>query len=172
MFYTVNFSVSQLGFTFAGSFGTKWFHDTALALFHVGVTDPTNKTALDNLANKIATDYINWLLESFDESFAQIIAPTADALTDMIEWTYRPDQCSTRRYSSPYNGEPEELMHNDPANAACIDSTGVTVSQEPCIFFYGPPFSCVSGKPTMTRYKVCFIDGILTQKYVSTDTMT
>ncbi|SIN69100.1 hypothetical protein SAMN05444166_0148 [Singulisphaera sp. GP187] len=149
--------------------GEKLFHDSALALFNIGGTDPTNKTALDALATQIATDYAKWLTTSFDEAFPEIIAPTVDGLTDLIEWGYEIDQVSTRRLSAPWNAQPEELAHHDPANNGCVDSTGVTVTQTPCAVFYGPPAVCVSGKPNLTRYKLCLLDGRLDIKFVSTD---
>jgi len=155
-----------------GSFGTKHFHDSALALFDGGGTTPTNQSALDILANQIALDYYNWNLTHFDESFAQIIAPTVDALTDTIEWVYRPDQCHTRRYSSPYNGEPEELLHNDPANTACADSLpGTIVQKTPCFESYGPLQGGTSSAITVPVFKNCYIDGILTQTYVRTESL-
>ncbi|WP_083670012.1 hypothetical protein [Singulisphaera sp. GP187] len=167
-------TLEESGWTGAGNGvqgfdGTKVLHDAAIALFNVGGTDPTNKTALDTLAVQLAADHYNWLSVAFDEAFPEIIAPTVDGLTDLIEWGYEIDQVSTRRLSAPWNAQPEELAHHDPANNGCVDSTGVTVTQTPCAVFYGPPAVCVSGKPNLTRYKLCLLDGRLDIKFVSTD---
>lgn len=169
MFYVKEITIEDAGFENEGFEGTKTFHDTALALFPGGGTTPTNQSALDSLALQIATDYWNWLQVSFDETYPQIIAPPPDALIDTIEFHYSREETFTRIKSSPYNGQPEELQHNDPANKDCKDVGTTIVDQTPCIFFYGPPATCVSGKPNLTRYKVCLIDGLLVQQYVSTD---
>src|SRR5262245_17054132 len=91
--------------------GTVVFHEAALALYNAGDADPFNKSSLDDLALKFATEYWKWLQTSFDEVFPEIIAPTVDALTDEIEWAYEIDNCYTRRRSAPHNGQPEELLH-------------------------------------------------------------
>ncbi|AGA26034.1 hypothetical protein [Singulisphaera acidiphila] len=153
----------------AGFNGEKLFHDAALALFNVGGTVPTNQTALDNLATQIAKDYYSWKQISFDEVYPEIIAPEVDGLTDLIVISYQIDQVWTRRLSAPFNAQPEELAHQDPANSGCADSTGVTVTKTPCGEFYGPPAVCLSGKPNLTRYKLCLLDGRLDITYVSTD---
>lgn len=171
-YYTKFILLSTINSVFSGFFGTKWFHETALALFNVGVGSPTNQTALDSLALQIATDYINWLLTSFDITFSQIAEPTPNGLFDAIEWTYRPGECTTRVFTAPYNGEPEEIMHHDPANAACVDGGGIIVAKTPCFEAYGPPAACSGSNATLTRYKICLIDGRLTQTYVSTDTIS
>lgn len=172
IFYTKTFNISQIYSDVKGFPGTKWFHDTALAMFAGGGTTPTNQSTLDILAQQIAIDYVNWLLDSFDESYVGIIDPSISGITDTVEWNYTAKGCTTRRYSAAYNSQPEEMMHHDPANSGCVDAGGNIADQTPCIYVWGPPATCVAGRPTMTRYKICFIDGILTQKYVQTDTVT
>lgn len=172
MFYTSIVTIFEAGEDEAEGFeGIKWFHDTALALYNVAGGDPTNKAALDDLALQIATDYVNFLKTSFDEVFPVIAAPEPNGLTDEIIWSYRPNDCYTRQMSAPYNGQPEELMHSDPANVDCEDSEGVTVSQAPCIVFYGPPGICDDGHPQLARYKVCLIGGKLIQTFIQYDTL-
>lgn len=168
--YTKEISIASASIEgIEGHPGTKWFHDRALALFAGGGTTPTNKTVLDTLASQIAIDYYNWNKESFDESYPQIISPILDALTDTIEWEYRPNQCITRRHTAPYNGEAEEMMHNDSANAACVDSLpGTVVQKTPCFESYGP---IASGSTIIQVFKNCLEDGFLVQRYSRTENL-
>jgi hypothetical protein len=153
--------------------------DTALALFHVGVTDPTNKATLDNLSKQIAQDYTNWQSCEFDQTLNGIlsITPSGCGILDLIEWTLTQETPQTRIITSPYHYFPEEFQHNDGQdNATCVDVTGsasgYVVSQAPCISVYGPLAKCVTGTIHIPRYKICLEDGRLFQTYLKTDVIS
>ncbi len=157
--------------------GKAVLKDTALALFNVTVADPTNKSTLDTLAMQIAQDMVNWQSIEFDQTYNGIIAPPPNGILDLVEWTLRTDNVQTRLWTSPYNSAPEEFQHNDgPHNILCIDVTGAgsqnaTVSQAPCVAYYGPLAVCASGSLRMPRFKVCLEDGRLYSRYIQTDTI-
>ncbi len=158
--------------------GKAVLKDDALALFNVGVGDPTNKTTLDTLAMQIAQDMVNWQSIEFDQTYNGIIAPPANGILDLVEWTLRTDNVQTRLWTSPYYSAPEEFQHNDgPNNILCIDVTGsgsqnTTVSQAPCVAYYGPLATCASGSLRLPRFKVCLEDGRLFSRYIQTDIIT
>lgn len=157
--------------------GTACLKDTAEALFHVGVADPTNKTTLDSLAKQIAQDIINWQNIEFDQTYNGIlnITPSGNGITDLIEWSMTTEMVQTRIITQPYCSNPEEFQHNDPANATCIDVTGTggyTVSQAPCIAYYGPLATCVSGSLHLPRFKLCLEDGRLFSTFTKIDIIT
>lgn len=102
--------------------GSKMYHDTALALYDVGNPNPTNQAALDRLAKQIATDFYNWKGVAFDRVYNGIIAPDMNGLIDVMTFQMGSKDASTRVYTAPYNGEPEELMHHDPANLGCVST--------------------------------------------------
>ncbi|SIN69123.1 hypothetical protein SAMN05444166_0150 [Singulisphaera sp. GP187] len=175
-------TLEESGWTGAGNGvqgfdGTKVLHDAAIALFNVGGTDPTNKTALDTLAVQLAADHYNWLSVAFDEAFPEIIAPTVDGLTDLIEWGYEIDRLWTRRLSASYNAQPEEFSHHDPANADCKDNltatpTPVITSKDPGTFeHYGPLATSSSGNLILPVFLSKLQGGLLVQKYSRTDTL-
>ena len=152
----------------------KVYHETALALFSEEDADiPSNDQALIDLTKKILFFHLNWNRLQFDLSYTTILDILPYAYVDTYEFTYLPCQVGTRFYSRPFNWEVERLMHHDPANADCKDDpeTDLIVSKEPCIEFYGPPAKCVGGKPELTRYKVCLVNGLLKQEYVQKDTL-
>lgn len=151
--------------------GTKNFNEAALALFNIGVPNPTNKTALDTLANQIAADFLNWnTCTHFDKVYDHCLDLDMNGLYDYVIFRMDVNDCSTRTLTAPYNGQPEELMHHDPANAACVDTSMVVTDAKPCVEFYGPPGSCSGGHISLTRYKLCLEDGRLRVYYLSTDT--
>jgi hypothetical protein len=161
--------------------GTKYFHETALGLFNVGGTSPTNKTSLDNLTQQFGEDWVNWQAISFDIVYDGICVPgsvgdaegTVSGYVDEYEFCYRKSDVYSRFRTGPYNADPEELMHADPANSGCVDTGTLVTSKTPCVEVYGPPVSCntTSLKVSITRYLVCIVDGRLVYSYVSTDTI-
>lgn len=152
--------------------------DDALALFHVGVGNPTNKATLDNLSKQIAQDYVAWQSLEFDQILNGIVSitPSGNGILDIIEWTVTKEIIQTRITTSPYHYFPEEFQHNDGQdNMTCVDVTGANgyvVSQAPCVSVYGPLAKCVSGAIQLPRYKICLVDGRLFQTYLQTDTVT
>ncbi len=172
-YYIKTVALADIGYSFAGFDGKKIIHDAATATWDVGDPDPTNQSTLDTLAEKIASDYVSWLLTAFDISSPEIIVPDPNGIIDEIEWIYERDRCQTRYMTGPYQADPEEFYHQDAvSNAGCDDSTGVTVTQTPCLVYYGPPAVCDSGTLKITRYKLCLIDGRLESTFVSTDTVS
>lgn len=98
--------------------------DSAVALFNIGTADPTNKTALDDLAKQWAQDYLDWVTADApgDLQYVGIVAPEASTLIDTIEWTYTAEMVATRVVGAPFSGfMPEEFQHFDPATSACVD---------------------------------------------------
>jgi hypothetical protein len=175
-YYTKEVPISDAGLlidvhTYIGHPGKKEFNETALALFQDAGGPPTNQTALDDLTIAVASDYYAWRTVSYDFTFNGTVFPDFDGGIDSIEWDLVEDDCTTRLRSEPYNGEPEELMHYDTANVNCSDPSDYSyiTTKTPCIEFYGPPGKCVSGKPQLTRYRMCIRDGRLTQEFVSFD---
>src|SRR6185437_8808665 len=101
--------------------------------------NPTNRTPLDNLAQQIADDYMNWRTRAFDRVYNGIIAPDMCGLIDEVEWRYDaiplsdgPDfgcedeplvtGVTTRMRSGAWNETPNQLHHLDPAQAECTDA--------------------------------------------------
>jgi hypothetical protein len=142
---------------------THTVRSEAIALFNVGGTDPTNKTALDAIAMRIAQDFYDWRSVSFDRVYNGIVVSKPSGLIDTIEWSYEATGhddtadfgdpvsfvggCTTRITSAPWNGEPEELSHLDPAQGQCTEANngGVPVTVTPCLEYLGPPASCGGG---------------------------
>lgn len=175
-YYTKTVSIADAGITpgQSGFSGTQHFRDDALALYNVGGGNPTNQTALDALSLQIAKDYYRWRSVAFDVVYNGVVAPDMNGLMDEIEWAYDMEDCHTRMFTGPYDGEPEELHHWDPATAGCVDvtGTGLVVDKTPCLEYYGPPALCASGNLQLTRYKLCLIDGRLQSTYVQRDSTT
>lgn len=73
--------------------------------------DPTNKTALDALAIKIATDFYKRLTYSMDSTFNGVCRFIVNAAYDSIEVVYRKSDCSTRVRSEPLNNYPDCFQH-------------------------------------------------------------
>lgn len=129
----------------------KTFRDSAVALY-AGDADPTNKDKLDHLAKRCAQDWMDWQTSDIpgDIKFGGVIAPTANALIDCIEWSYSREETYTRLQSAPFHGTPDELAHYDPSTAECTDANntknpGAPVGFTPQFDFYAPPESCVGG---------------------------
>lgn len=142
-------SIDLTGFT--GTFLP--IRDSAVALKNGGNGDPTNKTALDDLAKQWAQDYLDWVTADApgDLKYVGIVAPEPSGLIDTIEWTYTAEMVATRVTGSPFTGfMPEELQHFDPATANCTDLNNPTGSGKPIGFtpaldYYSPPESCIGG---------------------------
>lgn len=136
-------------------------HDTACALFNIPAGDPTNKAALDDLATQVAQDFYDRRSVNFDTVYNGIIAPKPHGLLDLISWDYHAEDQATRLRSRPWNGEPIELQHQDPAVSGCTDlnNGGVPIDPVPCHFVYSPPESCTGcgAKATAT-----IADGVIT----------
>lgn len=153
-----------------GSQGNKWFHERAVALFNVSSVLPNNQATLDNLTKQIAIDFYSWNSTHFDEAFPQIIAPSACALTDTLEFTYSKGIASTRRFSSPYNESPEETMHHDPQITGC----SADGSKTPYVELYVPQIpqgSTNCGTFNLARGLVGVLDGRLTLNYEFNDSL-
>lgn len=160
--------------SFTGSPGVKVFHETAFGLFTPGGGDPTNKTALDDIARLISLDFYRFLLTQFDLVFRGVLEPLPTALYDEIVWNYRAENVTTRLRSAMYRDQPEELLHSDGLNEKdCKDADPFNANhladRKPCLEYYGPPGKCVSSKPNLTRYSLCIVDGRLQSTFVSTD---
>lgn len=64
---------------------------------------PTNLPELLAYARRAALDWYCWQVFAEDVVLDGIVDPTIHAGIDMIEWTYRADNCSTRITRKPYN---------------------------------------------------------------------
>jgi hypothetical protein len=159
----------------AGFVGSKIFHDTALALYNPPGSNPTNKSSLDDLAQQIASDWYNWISQQYDIVYDGIAAPDAIGLNDVIEFSYRKTDVKTRVSTHPYNIDPEELMHADPANAVCVDSGTLVVTKEPFIEAFVPGLTQPSATSCTTfslaKALVGIVDGRLQENYIGYDTV-
>lgn len=174
-YYVKTVAIADAGWSGAGDghtgfSGTKYFRNAALALYNVGGADPTNKTALDSLAVQIAKDFYNWSSISFDAVYNGIVAPDMNGLMDEVEWAYDIDNCTTRLWTGPYNGQPEELAHHDPAAASCKDDLGAT-TREPCRLVYGPKVTTSAGSTSFPVFELCLVGGRLQWTYVTAETI-
>ena len=138
-------------------------------------TDPTNKTTLDTLTQQFTKDYTNWKKVTFDYVFAGVVNLAPSGLVDVIEFDYLSIEkgCMTRFYSYPLNYTIKNLAHFDYAGD-CQNSTDtgqLNWDGKPWIYLYGPPAQCNSGSLQLTRWGLGFMDGRLTEKYISTDTL-
>lgn len=126
---------------------TAIFHDTACALFSAGGTTPSNQSALDALAKQIATDYFDYRSQSYDIVYNGVAAVPPNGLVDLLEVCYGPEDLTTRIQSQPFNGEPEELQHQDPAVSSCTDENNSRkpIAPVPCVYVYSSPETCTGG---------------------------
>ena len=153
------------------------FRDTALSYFDPTQysSDPSNQTILDNLTDKFSLDYTNWRLITFDYVFSQICAIQQSGLVDTYEFTYDNDKCTTRIFTYPFNKRIHELGHFDYSDDMNCDTIQASSGSSPnwdggqCIYYYGPPSTCVNGALQLTRYCLMLMDGRLNKTYVSTD---
>jgi hypothetical protein len=159
----------------AGAAGATFtIRDSAVALMSVSVADPTNKTALDDLAKTIAQAWFDWTTSPYpgDVIYNGIAVPNPSGLNDTVEWSYRAGDCSTRVVSAPLNAGRDEMQHWDPAWTGCADTSSVTTTKTPYVEVLGPPWKCVSGQLQVTRYRVSIEAGRLVQTFVSSDTIS
>jgi hypothetical protein len=158
--------------TFQGSFN-ETLKDTALAYFNPTGGEPTNKSTLDNLTNKFATDYTNWRKLQFDYSFAGICRIAPSALVDEYEFSYGDfnNPCSTRIASFPYNEAIQELGHYDYQNDCTMIGGDLNyLDAKPWIYLFGPPAMCATatgGGLDISLYKFMEQDGRVFREYVS-----
>lgn len=103
-----------------GTSGTTWtFRDTALALYSTPGGPPSNQAAIDALAKQLAQDAIDFLSQSFDIVYNGVAAVPPNALVDILELDYGPDDLTTRIRSAPFNGAPVEYQHWDSSISGC-----------------------------------------------------
>jgi hypothetical protein len=98
--------------TKAGS--VKTFRDLAAACFTAAVLQ--NGTELQNLANRVATDWYRFQAAALDVKFWGVVEWEPEGFNDSVEWTYRIDEISTRVQRPAWNDLAEELLH---ASATC-----------------------------------------------------
>lgn len=127
-------------------------HDAAVALYTVGVGNPSNQTNLDNLAKRIAQDFYDWRSVSFDQVYSFVINPAPCGFNDIIEWTYTHEDQATRVRTRPWGGEPEEYQHQDSTVSGCNDASNSPnpVAHVPCSDYFADPESCTGGGGTIT----------------------
>lgn len=151
------------------------YSDTCLAYVNPGTADPINKSTLDALTTKFATDTSNWRKLQFDLTLAGICAVVPNGLVQAIEFTYGNEkkQCLTRIYSFPSTFGVHELGHYDYPNDCTMLSMSVpNWDGAPWIYFFGPPGACVGGNIQLTRWGLIEQDGRLVKKYFSSDTFS
>lgn len=178
-FYISTVNLSSITLTqpdepaYMGHPGKKVYYDDALALYSTISGPASNKTALDALANVTAQNYYDYRSVSYDVIYMGIVSPDLDATTDITEWSYTQEECQTRQRTESWNGDPEELHHNDPANAGCVDSPsgggGTVVSERPCWDSFGPIAKLSGGSVLMPRYRNCLQDGRLSQTWIENE---
>jgi hypothetical protein len=163
--WTYNFTPSIPGI----GLGTETVHESALALFAPNAGTPNNAAQLEALAEQFATDYLNWRLAEFDESFVGIVAVKPNALIDTLEFDYSNDRCATRIYTGEYVNSFQQLMHqidNPDANCPDVDSQHVS-SRYPCFEVFGPPTPVqTSGHTTFNQYLICKENGRYKKKFI------
>jgi hypothetical protein len=148
--------------------------DTAIALYAVGATDPSNKTVLDSLANKLAQDWFDYTTADVpgDVIYAGIKRPEPCSLIDTIEWTYRAGDVSTHLQAPPYNESVEEFQHWTDVTTGCTDNFPTLVTTKtPCIEVTSD-WKCVSGKLQVTRKRICLEGGRLVEYVIDQKTIS
>jgi hypothetical protein len=133
---------------------SKVFHESALANYSGPSSGDTwiNSTECDALALQFATDWYRWQRSWIDIKLNGIVDWAPNAFCDVIVWTFRRDEVSTRIIRAPYNDRTEELMHSNSAGSPLPpskitpdliveDDTGTpSYSQIHIIDFYHPHF--------------------------------
>jgi hypothetical protein len=148
--------------------------DTAIALFNVGSSTPTNQSVLDTLARKLAQDWFDYTTADVpgDVIYAGITTPEPCALIDSIEWTYRAGDVSTHLQSPPYNESVEEFQHWTDVTTGCTDTYPTLVTTKtPCIEVTSD-WKCVSGHLQVTRKRICLEGGRLTEYVIGVQNIT
>lgn len=129
---------------------TKVFIDWAAALSSGGSsssTPPTNASTLTSLAQQITTDYVAWRSYLYSIVYNGVISPNIDATIDELVVCLYDKDITTLVKSSPYNSDPEELLHADAADNQCTDAnnSGLPTDKYPWIEYYGPLPMCGGG---------------------------
>lgn len=143
--------------------GSRMFFDVAVALYDEEDSDPTNRDALDSLAEKIATDYYLWNSIHYDFSYHGIASPSPSGIDDQVIIEYLEDYVQTRRATGLHNSHPEELGHWDGAASECDREA------DPCHYVYGAGARCSGGRVVLPKYRLCLEEGRLRMTYVEDD---
>lgn len=133
-FYTVSTAISAVsGYSGLTGKGTKYFHDTAAALFTLPTdSTPTNNTTLQALALQIAQDYYDGLFGGDDRVYGSIVEWQPEGFHDLL-FTYSKTRFSTRVRRMPFNLHCEELnhgagLHDNPAGLNATFTSPVVTS--------------------------------------------
>lgn len=103
------------GDVYASHPGHKRLRSQAPAIFDdPDAAAPANADELAALALAAARDYYAWRLVRADLSFPGTVDYTPGGDADAVRWVYRPDECETRVTPTPFDAEPEDLMHGLP----------------------------------------------------------
>ena len=97
--------------------GSRVFHETAKAAFNSqddidGGGDPTNLDDMTTLAQRIASNYYQWLIAGgVREVYPGIVSWQPEGAHDVL-WTYRIDKATTEVIPLPWNFGPNYLQHD------------------------------------------------------------
>lgn len=99
-----------------GYTGAKTFRDRTWARVTSSAATPTNLADLTLLATRIARDFYRWRTQPLDRKYVGTLSLDHNGLCDEIEYTHAalPGgllEIGTRVMRGPFNGEPEELLH-------------------------------------------------------------
>lgn len=90
---------------------SKPIHSTAEANYAGGVGTPTNQGELEALATQITADWSAWQTANWDLVYWGPCPWIPESQTDLIEFTHRDGDISTRVQRGPWNNWPDVLYH-------------------------------------------------------------
>jgi hypothetical protein len=100
---------------------SKPIHSTAEA---ANAGTPSNQSELDALAVQIATDWYAWQMAAWDIVYHGPCPWVPESQTDVIEFTHRRNDISTRVMRGPWNDWPDVLYHK-----SSVTESNVTLQQ-------------------------------------------
>ena len=173
----ITFSNSDVNSQTQGNGFPLTLRSTALALYPAANGDPSNKDALDTLAERIAQDWYDWQSgPRFDRLYNGVVVPQANGIADFMEITQDESAIVTRYRTTEWNDYPTDFQQNDgPNNANCKDNLTanppVIVAKTPYIEVYAPPASCNNGKLQLQVIKLGLEIGRPVFYFVRTDSL-
>lgn len=174
----ITFSNSDVNSQTQGNGFPLTLRSTALALYPAANGDPSNKDALDTLAEKIAQDWYDWQSgPRFDRLYNGVVVPQANGIADFMEISQDESAIVTRYRTTEWNDYPTDFQQNDgPNNANCKDNLTanppVDVAKTPYVQFASPLAKCVNGQVKVPICKIGLEAGRLVLIYVRTDTVS
>lgn len=150
----------------------KEFNDTVMASVSTdanGTNSLNNQAAMDMLAQQIATDYSDWITNSFDITYNGSLNIVPVGYYNFILIDMDEDDNWTRVFSPPPTDYPDEMNHYD----SSIDyGDRCETYIDPCVYLYGYPARLTqTGMTTinLSLYRLCLEDGRLKCYYIRSD---